>query len=124
MGDRLVNGLLDLQAEFPFIGDVRGLGLMIATEFTPTLPEHGKQLTKAVQKMCIENKLLLLDCGPYGNVIRWIPPLIVSEAEIDKALNIFHNRILFCIKDIYICIVTHKCSDYCSKPKLQYRLSL
>ena len=93
MGRRLTAGLRELQSEFPVIGDVRGLGLMVATEFDPHLPEHGKRLTKAIQKACIENQLLLLDCGTYGNVIRWIPPLIVNEEEIDRALNIFAEAV-------------------------------
>ena len=93
MGRRLTTGLRELQSEFSVIGDVRGLGLMVATEFDPQLPEYGKRLTKAIQKACIGNQLLLLDCGTYGNVIRWIPPLIVNEEEIDRALTIFAEAV-------------------------------
>ena len=88
MGDRLIEGLKALQAEFPLIGDVRGRGLMIGTEFTRDgKPDAGA--AKAVQRVCLDRKLLLLTCGTYDNVIRWIPPLVVNEAQIDDALAIF-----------------------------------
>jgi 4-aminobutyrate aminotransferase len=42
-----------------------------------------------VQKACLDRDLLLLTCGTFDNVIRWIPPLVVSESQIDEALGIF-----------------------------------
>jgi 4-aminobutyrate aminotransferase len=51
--------------------------------------EPDKYTTKAVQKFVLARNLLLLTCGSYENVIRWIPPLIVTEAQIDEALDIF-----------------------------------
>ena len=92
MGERLMAGLRGLQAEYPFIGDVRGRGLMVGVEIkvdgTPSKP-----ITSAIQKSCIENDLLLLTCGTYGNVIRWIPPLIVNAEQIDEALVIFEEAL-------------------------------
>jgi 4-aminobutyrate aminotransferase-like enzyme len=44
-----------------------------------------------VQKACLARNLLLLTCGAYGNVIRWIPPLVVTGAQIDEALGIFNE---------------------------------
>ncbi len=88
MGKHLMNGLRRLQAQYPIIGDVRGLGLMVATEFTRA-GKPDKDVTKAVQKYCLANNLLLLTCGSYENVIRWIPPLVVNSAQIDEALAIF-----------------------------------
>src|SRR5574341_97564 len=93
MGARLIEGLHELQAEFPAIGDVRGLGLMVATEFDPALDEHGKTLAKAVQKACLSERLIVLDCGTFGNVIRWIPPRVVGEVEIDTAVGIFGKAV-------------------------------
>ena len=87
-GDQLLQGLFELKRKYPIIGDVRGLGLMVATEFT----KDGKPdlvTTKAVQNECLANNLLLLTCGTYENVIRWIPPLIVSKEQIDEALSTF-----------------------------------
>ncbi|MGQ9910656.1 MAG: aspartate aminotransferase family protein [Candidatus Flexifilum sp.] len=88
MGARLMDGLRALQAEFPIIGDVRGLGLMIGTEFTRA-GQPDKAAAKAVQKACLERNLLLLTCGSHENVIRWIPPLVVTAEQIEQALGVF-----------------------------------
>jgi 4-aminobutyrate aminotransferase len=87
-GAQLLTGLLKLQNDFPAIGDVRGLGLMVATEFSRN-GEPDTDTSKAVVKAAFERGLMLLTCGTYDNVIRWIPPLVVGEAEIDEALKIF-----------------------------------
>lgn len=88
MGDYLMKRLCGLKKKHPVIGDVRGLGLMVAAEFGKS-GHPDKATTKAVQAACLERGLLLLTCGTYENVIRWIPPLIVTQDQIDKALNIF-----------------------------------
>jgi 4-aminobutyrate aminotransferase len=89
MGERLMSGLNSLKAEFPeLIGDVRGRGLMIGVEFSMD-GNHNPEAAAKVQKACLENRLLLLTCGTYGDVIRWIPPLVVTEAQIDEALGLF-----------------------------------
>jgi 4-aminobutyrate aminotransferase len=88
-GLQLMTGLRKLQEEYPIIGDVRGLGLMIGTEFTENGKPAGKTLLKALVHACEEGGLLLLTCGTYDNVIRWIPPLIVSESQVNDALDIF-----------------------------------
>ena len=88
-GVELVTGLRKLQEQYPLIGDVRGLGLMIGTEFTVNGKPADKALVKRVVHSCEEAGLLLLTCGTYDNVIRWIPPLIVTEAQIHDALDIF-----------------------------------
>ncbi|MCC6802961.1 MAG: aminotransferase class III-fold pyridoxal phosphate-dependent enzyme [Anaerolineae bacterium] len=87
-GARLLDGLKELQAEYPIIGDVRGRGLMVGVEFTRD-GQPDKDATKAVQKACLDRRLLLLTCGTFDNVIRWIPPLVVTEAQIDEALGVF-----------------------------------
>ena len=83
MGERLLRGLRALQARYGLIEDVRGRGLMVATEF----PDAAT--AKAVQQAVLRRDLLLLTCGTYGNVIRWIPPLVVQAEHIDAALDIF-----------------------------------
>ncbi len=88
-GVQLTTGLCKLQEEFSIIGDVRGLGLMIGTEFTVKGKPADKSVTKAVIHACEERGLLLLSCGMYDNVIRWIPPLVVNEQQINDALGIF-----------------------------------
>ena len=87
-GEQLIGGLRKLQAEFPVIGEVRGRGLMVSVEFTSD--DHPDTTTsKAIVKVALESGLILLTCGTYDNVIRWIPPLVVTEAEIAEALAIF-----------------------------------
>jgi 4-aminobutyrate aminotransferase len=93
MGSRLMDGLRELQAQFPVIGDVRGRGLMVAVEFTKD-GQPDKNSTMAVQKACLDGNLLLLTCGTYDNVIRWIPPLIVTKSQIDEALRIFKDALI------------------------------
>ncbi len=91
-GARLVDGLKRLQTQYPIIGDVRGRGLMIGVEFTNEGQPDGAAAA-LVQKACLEQHLLLLTCGTYGNIIRWIPPLIVNDAEIDAALTVFGHAL-------------------------------
>jgi 4-aminobutyrate aminotransferase len=96
LGPVLLGGLRDLQEEFPIIGDVRGVGLMAAAEFTAASGDWhaSKHLAKAVQKHCLDaGKLMLLTCGPYDNVIRWIPPLITTQEEIEGALGTFADAL-------------------------------
>lgn len=88
-GDQLINHLRRVQLDFPVLGDVRGLGLMVGVEFRSLDRKPDKVTTKAVVKACFDRKLLLLTCGTYDNVIRWIPPLIVTEEDVDSAVEIF-----------------------------------
>jgi 4-aminobutyrate aminotransferase len=88
-GAQLMAGLRKLQGDFKAIGDVRGLGSMIATEFVDKDGNPDSALTAKLVKYCADNNLLLLTCGTYVNVIRWIPPLVVSSEQIDDALRIF-----------------------------------
>lgn len=92
MGRRLRDRLADVARRDRRIGEVRGRGLMVATEFgAPGAPDPAT--ARAVQRGCIERGLLLLTCGPYDNVIRWIPPLVVGAAEIDRAVEIFADAL-------------------------------
>jgi 4-aminobutyrate aminotransferase len=84
MGDYLKSKLLKLQEKYPVIGQVRGLGLMLAMEFinpadrTPNADAFGK-----VRQYCLEKKMLILGCGVYGNGFRLAPPLNVKQEELD-----------------------------------------
>src|ERR671925_371124 len=78
---RLVRGRLEELAEqHDAIGEVRGLGPMLAIEFA----ERSGEVTKAVTTKARENGLLLLSCGLYGNVIRLVPPLTASDEELER----------------------------------------
>lgn len=93
MGQVLRAGLRQLQEEYPEIGDVRGLGLMIATEFTTSKREPGTERAKATAKAALNEGLLLLTCGSYDNILRWIPPLVVNEAQVKEALGMFERAL-------------------------------
>ena len=89
MGAHLLGGLRSLQQKFSIIGDVRGRGLMVGVEFSDANGEPDGAAAKAVLDYCLANNLLLLICGSYQNVIRWIPPLVVNAAQLNEALTIF-----------------------------------
>jgi 4-aminobutyrate aminotransferase len=89
-GIQLMTGLRKFQEEYPQIGDVRGLGLMVGTEFTVEGTQaKAKQLVKDVIHSAEEKGMLLLSCGTYDNILRWIPPLNVTSQQINDGLKIF-----------------------------------
>ncbi len=89
-GAELVTGLSKYREEYPQIGDVRGLGLMIGSEFTlDGRSDQAKPVVKRIIHSAEERGLLLLTCGTYDNTIRWIPPLNVTGEQIKTGLNIF-----------------------------------
>jgi len=92
-GLQLMTGLGHLQEEQPRIGDVRGLGLMVGAEFTAPDGKPDKAGAKQVVHECLDQGLMLLTCGPWDNTIRLIPPLTVSEAEIQEGLAIFAGAV-------------------------------
>jgi len=94
-GKQLQDGLQEIQGRFPVLGDVRGLGLMVGCEFTdPKTGEPDPTTTKKVVGHALdEGNLILLTCGMYGNSIRWIPPLVVTEAQINEGLEKFQQAL-------------------------------
>ena len=92
-GAQLKAGLAHLQEKYPQIADVRGLGLMVGTEFRDAHGKPDKKTTKAVQAECLSRQMMLLTAGPWDNTIRWIPPLVVTESQMNEALNIFESAL-------------------------------
>ncbi len=90
-GEQLTAGLRRFKAEDARIGDVRGPGLMVGVEFVkdPLTAEPDGGTSEALVAHCADDGLLVLSCGRAHQVIRWIPPIDVSAAEIDEALAIF-----------------------------------
>ncbi len=88
-GEQLRAGLRALAADHPVIADVRGPGLMVGCELmTAGVPDPAR--VAAIAAHCLdEGHLLLMNAGTAGNVLRWMPPLVVNEAEIDQALTAF-----------------------------------
>jgi 4-aminobutyrate aminotransferase len=87
MGRRLRDGLQAIAAEYAEIGDVRGLGLMQACEFVTADGTPDPEGAARAQRAAVDEGLLLLTCGAWNNVVRMIPALVVSESQIDAALE-------------------------------------
>ncbi len=94
-GEQLLDGLTEIQSRFPVMGDVRGLGLMVGCEFTnPDTGQPEPDISKKVITHTLDKgNLLLLSCGMYGNAVRWIPPLMVNEAQINEGLSKFEQAL-------------------------------
>ncbi|WP_168581834.1 aspartate aminotransferase family protein [Gephyromycinifex aptenodytis] len=92
-GEQLQEGLQQIAARHPAIGNVRGLGLMQGIEFTSADGTPDAKTAAAVQQETTRHELLTLTCGPLGNVIRLIPALVVSAEEIATGLERFEAAI-------------------------------
>jgi 4-aminobutyrate aminotransferase len=92
-GKRLMNGLRELQRSYECIGDVRGMGLMVAVELVKDREtrEPAKEWRSGIIEAAFEKGLLLLGCGE--NSIRFCPALTVSAQEIDLCLSIFQEAV-------------------------------
>ncbi|MDO5629088.1 MAG: aminotransferase class III-fold pyridoxal phosphate-dependent enzyme [Mobilicoccus sp.] len=88
-GEQLLAGIREVQQAHPVIGDVRGHGLMMGIEFTGPDGKADTATAAAVQQATTRHDLLTLTCGPLGNVIRLIPPLVVTQDEIDTGVARF-----------------------------------
>ena len=90
-GAELTAGLERIAAEDDRIGDIRGPGLMVGVEFVRdrTTREPDGQLPDRLSAACADAGLLVLTCGRSHEVIRWLPPIDVTAAEIAEAVEIF-----------------------------------
>jgi 4-aminobutyrate aminotransferase-like enzyme len=90
VGNHAISRLRQLQRQNPLIGDVRGLGLMIGVELvkdedlTPAASE-----AEAIREALFRQGVLVGVGGVFGNVIRFQPPLIITQSQIDQAINCF-----------------------------------
>lgn len=90
IGEKLTSRLESLRGAVPQIADVRGLGAMVAVEFM----QDGKpdaDFTKRVQAKALEGGLVLLTCGTYGNVIRFLMPLTIEDSVLEEGLTILES---------------------------------
>ena len=95
MGQRLRGHLLELQRRYPCIGDVRGRGLMLGMELVDpggartngVPPTHGR-LAQALQLACVRRGLIVELGGRDGSTMRFLPPLIITDTEIDHVAEI------------------------------------
>ena len=83
-GDQLRDALSELKEHHPVLRQVRGPGLMVGASF-----EDPGRVPRVIEHCLREGRLILMNAGTYGNIIRWMPPLIVTAAEIDEAVGAF-----------------------------------
>jgi 4-aminobutyrate aminotransferase len=101
LGNRLRQRLEGLRDQVSQIADVRGPGLMVAAEFN----KRGERVpdaafTDAVRVKALEKGLILLTCGVYGNVVRFLPPLTVSDEVFTEALDILEDALVTVSKGV------------------------
>ncbi|CAG9168773.1 4-aminobutyrate--2-oxoglutarate transaminase [Cupriavidus respiraculi] len=91
LGERLMDRLHGLRSRVPQMAEVRGLGAMVAVEFQKADGSPDPEFTREVQNRALEKGLLLLSCGVYGNVIRFLFPLTIPDAVMDEGLDILED---------------------------------
>ncbi len=89
LGETLRKTFLEFQQKYDIIGDVRGLGPMIAMELVRDrrTKEPAPEETKALVSSCYERGVIILSCGTYGNVIRFLMPLVITDEQLGKGLE-------------------------------------
>ncbi|MFE3317011.1 aspartate aminotransferase family protein [Nocardia sp. NPDC059195] len=92
-GERLLAAMRADALAVPGIADVRGLGLMVGIEFCTPEGTPDPDTAKRAQQAAAALGLLLLTCGPYGNVVRMIPALVVSADQIDTAVALWSKAV-------------------------------
>ena len=90
VGSRIRERMLDWQRRWPAIGDVRGLGAMLAIELVTNRESRAPdaELAQRVLDRARDRGVLLLKCGPHKNVVRFLPPLIATDADVARALQV------------------------------------
>ncbi|HXE95527.1 MAG TPA: aspartate aminotransferase family protein [Dongiaceae bacterium] len=93
VGRATVDRLRAFQADHPMVGDVRGRGLMIGVELVEPDGTPAGAACGRVMERCLQQGLIVINCGPERNIIRLIPPLIISDEEMGEALDILEDAI-------------------------------
>ena len=92
-GAMVLDRLRELSVKHPVIGQVRGYGFMIGIEFvTPDGAPDTASCEKVINH-CLDNGLILINCGIEHNIIRFIPPLVTTDQELDSALTVFEEGV-------------------------------
>jgi 4-aminobutyrate aminotransferase / (S)-3-amino-2-methylpropionate transaminase / 5-aminovalerate transaminase len=95
LGDHFHKRARDWQKRWPIIGDVRGLGAMQALELVQSRDkrEPAAEETKQVTQYCYEHGVITISAGSYGNVIRLLMPLVITDAQMDEALDVLEGAL-------------------------------
>jgi len=93
LGEKVLTRFLEFQEEFDIIGDVRGLGPMIGLELVKDLrsKEPAPEMAKELVGRCFEKGLIILACGNYGNVIRTLMPLVITDDQLERGCAILKD---------------------------------
>jgi 4-aminobutyrate aminotransferase/(S)-3-amino-2-methylpropionate transaminase len=93
LGQKLKKQFDTWQQDYQIIGDVRGLGPMLAMELVEgrEAKEPASDKARALVKFCYEKGLIILTCGTYSNVIRTLMPLVITDDQLEKGLNIMEE---------------------------------
>jgi len=96
IGARLRDRLDALAERIPEVGEVRGVGPMLALELVrdPQTKEPAPELALATTTGARERGLILLSCGLHGNVVRILVPLVASDEELDRGLDILEESLV------------------------------
>lgn len=98
-GAELKEALEKVAVRYPQITDVRGLGLMIGNEFRDAAGRPDGALAGAVRAEAIDRGLILLGCGPWGEVVRFIPALVIDSAQVQEAAGIWAEAVEAAVAD-------------------------
>jgi 4-aminobutyrate aminotransferase/(S)-3-amino-2-methylpropionate transaminase len=89
IGEVLLSRLGELKSQYPVIGDLRGKGAMIAIELVePGTKTPNAAAVEALVKHCHQNGVLILNAGTYNNVIRFLPPLVITDELLHDAMDV------------------------------------
>lgn len=95
IGKKIMTRFQQMEGKYPFIGDVRGLGAMCAMEIVADkeTKEPNKELTSKIVTECNRRGVAVLSAGLYSNVIRTLSPLVITDDQLDEALDVIESVI-------------------------------
>lgn len=93
VGEKMTKSLRSMQAKYPLIGDVRGLGAMVAIELVKDrkTKEPASKETAAIREKCYKNGLIVIGAGIHHNVLRFLAPLVITDDMLAEAMAIIDN---------------------------------
>jgi 4-aminobutyrate aminotransferase/(S)-3-amino-2-methylpropionate transaminase len=96
IGENLRSRMLEWQKKRPVIGDVRGLGAMMAMELVTDrqTKEPAKEFTLALINRCLEHGVILIYAGTHSNVLRFLVPLVITDGQLDEGLDVIEKQLL------------------------------
>lgn len=102
IGEKVKARYLDIAKKYPVVADIRGLGGMVGVELVkePDTKEPYPELTSAMILECAKRGLLIENAGTYGNVIRFLAPLVITDAQLEAGLDIFEKAMDTCLKNM------------------------